>query len=109
MQRTSEAANEYRGKGWGVKYLMRGPNVDWGVILLHPGQELGEHGHRQVEELFFFLSGRATMLVNGQAHEATAGDAFRLEPQERHNIRNDGPVDVKVVFIKTPYLPDDKI
>jgi hypothetical protein len=34
---------------------------------------------------------------------------FRLEPGERHDIVNDTPAPIRVIFIKTPYLPEDKI
>ena len=108
MQHVNENDSEYRGGDWGVKYLMRGPKIDWGVILLKPGQEMGEHGHEHVEETFYFVQGNGKMVVDGAPHPAAAGDVFRVEAPERHNILNDGDADVKVVFIKTPYLPGDK-
>ena len=109
MQRINEATCEYRNGDWGVKYFFRGPKIDWGVILLKPGQAMGEHGHREVEETFYFVQGGGEMIVDGVPHSATEGDVFRLEPPERHNIRNTTDVPTRVVFIKTPYLPDDKI
>ncbi len=36
-------------------------------------------------------------------------DVFRLEPLEKHDILNDTQEEVKLIFIKTPYLPEDKI
>lgn len=71
MQRVNEGDCEYRDGDSGVKYLMRGPKIDWGVILLKPGQEMGEHGHEQVEETFYFLQGQAKMIVNGTPRPAT--------------------------------------
>ena len=94
MQRTSETENAYRGGDWGVKYLLRGPRLDWGIILLHPGQAMGEHGHAEVEETFYFVAGTARMVVDGVAHEARAGDAFRIEAPERHDIVNAGRVEM---------------
>ena len=37
---------EYRGGTSGVKYLMRGPSIDWGVILLKPGELMAEKAQR---------------------------------------------------------------
>jgi len=37
------------------------------------------------------------------------GDAFQLEPRETHRIVNDSPEPARIVFIKTPYLPEDKV
>lgn len=109
MQRVSENDGEYRGGDWGVKYMMRGPKLDWGVILLKPGQAMGAHGHEQVEETFYFVEGRGKIVVDGVPHKAKVGDAFRCEPPEMHDLANDGDADCKIVFIKTPYLPDDKL
>jgi quercetin dioxygenase-like cupin family protein len=108
MQKVNEAQCEYRNGDWGVKYFLRGPKIDWGVILLRPGQTMGEHGHREVEETFYFAQGGGEMIVDGKPHPAVQGDVFRLSPPERHDIRNNTQAVAKVVFIKTPYLPNDK-
>ncbi|GAJ06057.1 unnamed protein product, partial [marine sediment metagenome] len=46
MQRVNEHECKFRGENWGVKYIIRGPRIDWGIILLKPGQTMGVHGHR---------------------------------------------------------------
>jgi mannose-6-phosphate isomerase-like protein (cupin superfamily) len=105
----SETDKEYRWGKSGVKYMFRGPRIDWGVLLLLPGEKMGDHGHEEVEETFFFIEGEATMLVNDVPYDAEAGDAFRVDPKEKHNIENRSEAPVKIVFTKCPYLPDDKI
>ena len=70
---------------------------------------MGEHGHREVEETFYVIKGGGRMIVNGQEIPAQEGDAFRIEPKERHDILNNSQDNLKVIFIKCPYLPDDKI
>jgi mannose-6-phosphate isomerase-like protein (cupin superfamily) len=42
-------------------------------------------------------------------HRVTEGDAFRLQAKERHDIRNDTAEPVQLLFIKAPYLPEDKV
>ncbi|HDN85015.1 cupin domain-containing protein [Candidatus Aerophobetes bacterium] len=109
MQKVNEEECEFRGGDWGVKYIMRGPRIDWGVILLKPGQNMGLHGHREVEETFYFIKGSPKVLINDKEYRAKEKDAFRVEPLEKHDILNDTQDEVKVVFIKVPYLPKDKI
>ena len=108
MQRASEHDAEFRGGDWGVKYFVRGPKIDWGMILLKPGQAMGEHGHQEVEETFYCMAGAPTMIVDGTEIQTRQGDVFRLEPPERHDIRNDTDEIVRIIFIKSPYLPHDK-
>ena len=110
MEIARDKDKPYRGGASGVKYLMRGPRIDWGVILFAPGQELGRHKHLEVEETFFFLEGAGgRFLVGGAEHAITPGTAFRVEPGEAHNIINDTAAPLKAVFIKTPYNPSDKV
>jgi mannose-6-phosphate isomerase-like protein (cupin superfamily) len=109
MQKVREQDCAYRGGDAGVKYLFRGPKIDWGVILLLPGQTLGGHYHQEVEETFYVLQGQATFVVNGSEYSASAGDALRMDPTDRHDICNSSDQPLKVVFIKYPYLPRDKV
>jgi quercetin dioxygenase-like cupin family protein len=109
LEKVKESEREYRGGDSGVKYLFRGPRVDWGVILLRPGQGLDGHYHTEVEETFYVLEGEATLYVDNEPHHFRAGDAARLEAPERHRLINNGQQSLKMVFIKCPYLPQDKV
>ena len=109
MERVRESEKEFRGGDSGVKYLFRGPRIDWGVIKLLPGQLLGAHYHKEVEETFYVLEGEATFLVDDVEHKLVAGDAVRLEAPERHEVFNHSDQTVKMAFIKCPYLPKDKV
>lgn len=109
MQRVSEFELPFRRGESGVKYLMRGPRLDWGVIVLRPGERLEPHYHDVVEETFYVLRGEACLLANGTEYRGIPGDVYRMEPLERHEVRNSGSEDAKLVFIKTPFLPEDKV
>jgi len=109
MEKVRESEKEYRGGDSGVKYLFRGPKIDWGVILLLPGQQLGAHYHHEVEETFYILEGQAAFYVDDIKHQLVAGDAIRLEAPERHDVVNESDQPLKMVFIKCPYLPKDKV
>ena len=109
MEKIKEKEKPFRKDEWGIKYLCRGPRIDWGVLLLPPGEKMGEHGHSQVEETFYFVSGTGKISIDSKELSAQEGDVFRLDPGERHNILNDSKDMLKVIFIKSPYLPEDKI
>jgi mannose-6-phosphate isomerase-like protein (cupin superfamily) len=90
---------------------MRGPSIDWGVILLKPGEWMAEkaHGHNFIDETFYFVEGNGIMIINDKELEASEGSVFLVEPKEMHNIRNDSVKTIKIVFIKGEYKPEDKI
>ncbi len=109
MERVNESEQTYRKGDSGPKYLFRGPRIDWGLIALKPGEKMGEHGHNEVEETFYFIQGTPKIIIDDVSYDVKEGDAFRLEPLEKHDIHNDTDSLVKLIFIKCPYLPDDKI
>lgn len=109
MQRINEADCGFRHGDHGPKYLMRGPHLDWGIIVFRPGQQLGRHCHERVEETFYFLAGNPLMIVDDEQMRVEPGDVFRIEPGECHDIVNDTADDTRLIFIKTPFLPDDKV
>ena len=108
MKKTSESNERFRKGESGPKYIFRGPFCEWGIILLKPGEQMGLHGHNEVVEDFFFLKGSPKIFVAGNEQRVYPGDAVRAEPKEPHNIINDTEFDVKLVFIKSPFSPDDK-
>jgi len=109
MEKVNESEREYRNGDSGVKYLFRGPKIDWGVLFLNPGQSKAATYHNEVEEIFYVVEGQAAFYIDDVKHELVAGDAVRLVPPERHAAVNEGERPVKLVFIKCPYLPQDKV
>jgi mannose-6-phosphate isomerase-like protein (cupin superfamily) len=109
MKKISEKEMAYRDGDSGVKYMIRGPHIDWGIMLLKPNSKMGAHYHEEVEETFYFMEGSGGMIVNNQKNQANQGDAFLIEPKEVHDIENATNKPLKVLFIKTPYLPKDKV
>ena len=109
MQRTNASEQAWRGVNSGVKYLGRGPRIGWGLVKFLPGEELSSHYHNEVEETFYFPHGAPRIVVDGQDIRVCEGDVFRIKPKETHNIINDTPSAVTVVFIKCPHKPRDKV
>ena len=101
--------DEIDGSG-GVKYMIRGPQIDWGTIVLQPGDEKGSHLHNELAETFYIVEGTTTFLLDeGKELDAPAGTALRLEAKESHGLKNKTDVPTKMVFIKEEYKPEDKV
>lgn len=109
MERVNEHDIPFRHGDHGPKYLFRGPHWEGGIIVFKPGQQMGTHKHEKVEEVFYFETGTPQMVVDGVPHRVRPGDAFKLAPGEAHNIVNDGDTETRIIFVKAPYLPQDKI
>lgn len=60
------------------------------VLDADPGWTGKEHDHAEEdhEEVYVLVEGAATVTVDGEAVEMTAGDALRLSPDATRQIRN---------------------
>ncbi|GAK60002.1 hypothetical protein U27_06989 [Candidatus Vecturithrix granuli] len=109
MIKVNESEFEYRFGNSGPKYLLRGPRVDMGLVVLQPGEDFQRHYHNIVEENFFVLEGEVDIDVAGTKIHAVPGDLIHAEPPEPHYLINNGSVACKMVFVKAPYEPKDKV
>ncbi len=59
---------------------------------LAAGQATQRHYHKETEEIYFILEGRAEMEVDGETREVAPGDAILLPPGAWHVIRAQTPL-----------------
>ena len=94
----------------GVKYMIRGPQIDWGLIELAPGEAKPPHYHEQLAETFYVMTGTITFVLEDQEVDLPTGTAIRLSARESHGLKNKSQsLHSKVIFIKEQYLPRDKV
>ena len=55
MLKANENDFSYRFGDNGPKYLIQGPNIDLGLVVIQPGQEFQYHYHTTCEEYFYAL------------------------------------------------------
>lgn len=63
--------------------------VEWAWIP--PGGVSGEHLHTRTEEVYFILSGRGEITLDGRPHQVQAGDLILTGVGTCHGLRNTGP------------------
>ena len=52
----NESEREYRHGDHGPKYLEQGPRMNFGVVMLQPGNTVSPHVHRVMQESFYILA-----------------------------------------------------
>jgi len=74
------------------------------LVEIPPGESIPEHDEvaRDQEEIFFIVSGDATLIVDGTEHPAPAGTFARLSPEPRRTVRNDGAEPAAVLITSAP-------
>lgn len=104
-----ESEREYRFGESGPKYLMRGPQLNFAVVRLRPGEDFHAHYHNMMEENFFILEGRVDIVVNGIKYALNTGDLIHVEPKEVHYLIDSYDQPVKMVTVLAPYQEVDKV
>jgi mannose-6-phosphate isomerase-like protein (cupin superfamily) len=57
---------------------------------LPPGKATIPHHHKVTEEIYYILSGTASMTLEGETRPVGPGDAIAIPPGRRHTIENTG-------------------
>ena len=93
------------GKGIVQYRRALGPEVfrtNWGYIdhLAIPSTaSVGYHRHDLQEEIYYVLSGKGRVIVNGETALITAGDAVPVRLHEAHAFENSGSDDLELMVI----------
>ncbi|MCL2184616.1 MAG: cupin domain-containing protein [Treponema sp.] len=104
-----EKEKQYRFGDHGPKYLMQGPRMNFALVQFMPGQDFQAHYHEVMEENFFILEGNVTIVVEGKAHNLSAGQLIHIEPKEVHYVINRSSSVVRMVASLAPYKDGDKV
>jgi uncharacterized cupin superfamily protein len=74
------------------------------LVEIPPGESIPEHDEtqRDQEEVFVFLDGDATMVIDGGDRPVRAGTFVRLDPELRRTVRNTSERPVSVLIVSAP-------
>ena len=105
---TADAA--LRFGDWGPGYLSQDDAAAFGVIVLRPGDEFGNHLHEHHTESFVVLEGAAEFLIDrGEPVVVSAGEVLHARAHEQHYVRNPYDATFRAVFVKSPWVDGDKV
>ena len=95
---------------WGPGYLSQADDAAFGVVVLRPGDEFGNHLHEHHTESFVVLEGRAEFWIDrAEPVVAAAGEVIHAAAHEEHFVRNPFDETFRAVFVKTPWVDGDKV
>jgi mannose-6-phosphate isomerase-like protein (cupin superfamily) len=77
---------------------------------LPPGCAVTPHHHREIEEIYYVISGRGLMTVGDETREVSAGDAIYVPRDHRHSLRNTGSEPIRLVLVCGPaFFYEDQV
>ena len=69
------------------------------LMVIEPGNSIGEHAHEGDNEIFYFLSGKGEYNDNGTIVEVGPGDTTICSDGERHSLKNTGDEPLKFIAL----------
>ena len=78
--------------------------------ILPPGRAVIPHRHRQIEEIYYIVSGNGVMTVGGERREVGPGDAIYIPRETRHTLENTGDAPIRLLLVCGPaFFYDDSV
>ena len=78
--------------------------------MLPPGCVVTSHHHREIEEIYYVVSGRGLMTVGDETCEVNAGDAVYVPRGHRHTLSNTGSEPIRLILVCGPaFFYEDQV
>lgn len=74
-----------------------------------PGTASLEHYHMEAEEVYFVLSGRGGIRVDGETRSIGPGDVVVIVPGQRHKVWQEGEVELVLLVTCVPAYTVDEV
>ena len=107
---SKDTAEHYR---WGTDcdgwHLLKRPELRVIHERMPPGTQEARHFHRAARQLFFVLSGHATLELEGRRERLTAHQALEIPPGAAHQVFNEGPEPLEILVISCPPSHGDRV
>jgi len=112
MTSLDREGREHDERPWGSYTVLdsTAPNYKVKLIVVAPGRRLSYQTHARRDEHWFIVSGTATAIVDGVAHELAPGESLDIGIGQAHRCENHGVAPVEFIEIQTgTYFGEDDI
>jgi mannose-6-phosphate isomerase-like protein (cupin superfamily) len=91
-----------RRNTWFRQVVYTGPHSQLVLMSVPPGGEIGEEVHEAIDQVFVVVEGDADAFIAGKRRAAHKNDLLFVRGGVRHNIRNTGHEDLKLLTVYSP-------
>src|SRR5262245_50493364 len=99
VQKAEPGTNKGTGQTVGYSFFKNVPNVTLVFTKreLKPGSSIGYH-EQKVDEIYYVLSGRGVMTVDGKSFDVGPGTAVLTRPGSSHGLKQAGAEDLVIII-----------
>ena len=84
------------------KVLYTGKHSQIVAMSISVGEDIGDEVHEDVDQMLFFVKGKAEAVVNGERKNVEEHDVVFVPAGARHNFINIGDEDLKLFTVYAP-------
>jgi len=77
-----------------------------GMVILPPGRSSSAHSHEMQQEAWYVVSGQGRVRIGDEEAEVRSETVVVAPPGIAHQLTNDGPDDLKAIWLFTPAGPE---
>lgn len=92
--------------GW---HLLKSDSLNVILEKMPAGTSEKLHYHKNAQQLFYILSGSATIFFNGKKIELQANESLHIPIGISHCVENNNPVELSFLLISEPRVQTDRI
>lgn len=82
--------------------LENGKHTQIVVMSIPPGGEIGEEVHSDNDQILYFVAGDGEAILEGETTAIDAGDIILVNAGTKHNFKNTGSEDLKIITTYSP-------
>ncbi|OGY22640.1 MAG: cupin [Candidatus Woykebacteria bacterium GWB1_45_5] len=82
--------------------LETGANTQIVIMSIPPGGEIGEEVHDKEDQVLYFVAGSGEAILEGAAQPIEEGDIVLVHKGTKHNFKNTGLEDLKIITTYSP-------
>ena len=99
VSKTEPGTHDGGGETVGYSFFATTPNLRlvFRKRALKPGSGIGYHEQKE-DEIYYVLSGRGTMTIDGKSFDVGPGDAILTRPGSSHGLKQAGPDDLVIMI-----------
>ncbi len=99
VARTEPGTHKGGGETIGYSFFAKAPGLHmvFRKRALKPGSGIGYHEQKE-DEIYYVLSGRGVMTVDGKTFEVTPGTAVLTRPGSSHGLKQTGTEDLVIMI-----------
>jgi len=97
------------GEGCDGWHLVKNDELSVIEERMPPRTAEARHWHRQAQQFFYVLAGRATMEIDGEVVALGAGEGVHIPAGAAHQMRNDSGEEVRFLVVSQPRAHGDRV